>query len=137
MPASPTGSYAQPDMLLPSTTTNPVTVNLSASNIPTGTTVKVSMIPQYGSATDVTATLSRTNSSSTASASVNLSTSYANVIMAQATFTLLTAMFYDNEKIEKVRVAATMGKESEVVYITETGKEIKAEELMIAGLVKR
>jgi hypothetical protein len=39
-------------------------------------------------------------------------------------------MFYDDEKIEKVRVAAVMGRESEVVYITESGKEIKAEELM-------
>ncbi len=129
VPASPTGSYSQPDMLLPSTTTNPVAVNLSAANIPVSTTVAVSVVPQYGSATSVNATLSGTNSASTGSASVNLSTAYANVIMAQATFTLLTAMFYDGEKIEKVRVAAVMGKESEVVYITESGREVKAEEL--------
>jgi hypothetical protein len=130
VPASPTGSYTQPDMLLPSTTTNPVSVNLSAANIPVSTTVAVSVIPQYGSATSVNATLSGTDSASTGSASVNLSTTYSNVIMAQATFTLQIAMFYDDEKIEKVRVAAVMGRESEVVYITESGKEIKAEELM-------
>ena len=68
VPASPTGSYAQPDMLLPSTTTNPVTVNLSAANIPVSTTVAVSVIPQYGSATSVNATLTGTDSSSTGSA---------------------------------------------------------------------
>lgn len=130
VPASPTGSYAQPDILLPSTTVNPIAVTLSAANIPVSTTIAVSVIPQYGSAVSVNATLSGTDSASTGSASINLSTSYSNVIMAQATFTLLTAMFYDGEKIEKVRVAAVMGKESEVVYITESGREIKAAEMM-------
>lgn len=134
VPAYPTGSYAQPDVLLPNTTTNPVTVNLSASYIPVGTSVAVSVIPQYGSTSSVNASLSGTTESSTASASVTLSTSYSNVIMAQATFTLLASLYWDGEKIEKVRVAATMGKESETVYITESGKEIKAE--LVAGLMR-
>ncbi len=137
VPETPTGSYAVPDVLLPSTTTNPVTVTLSASNIPAGTTVTVSVIPQYGSATNVTTILNGTDQSSTASADVNLSTQYVNVIMAQATFTLQTAMYYDGERIEGVRVVTTMGKGSEVVYITESGKEIKEGELVIAGLLKR
>jgi len=127
VPANPTGSYAQPDLLLPNTTTNPVTVNLSASYIPVGTSVTVSVIPQYGSTSSVTTSLSGVLESSTASASVNLSTTYSNVIMAQATFTLTASLYWDGEKIEKVRVAATMGKDSEAVYITESGKEIKAE----------
>lgn len=130
VPANPTGSYAQPDIMLPSDTINPVTVNLSASNIPVGTTVTVSVKPQNGAATDVQTILSGTASSSTASADVNLSTGYTDVVMAQATFTLQTAMYYDGEKIEKVRVAATMGRESEAFYITESGKEIPAKELM-------
>ncbi len=131
VPANPTGSYSQPDILLPDTTANPVTVNLSASNIPVGTTVTVSVLPQYGAVTNVTTTLSGIDeSSTTASADVNLSTQYVNVITATATFTIQQAMFYDGERIEKVRVATTMGKESEVVYITESGKEIKAGELM-------
>ncbi|MEM7828080.1 MAG: hypothetical protein QW561_01925 [Candidatus Aenigmatarchaeota archaeon] len=128
------GSYSQPDLLLPSTTTNPVTVTLSASNIPPGTEVVVSVIPQYGAASSVTTTLTGTNASSSASANVNLSTQYPNIIIAQATFTLQTALFYDGEKIEKVRVATASGKGQEVVYITESGKEIKASELM-ANLV--
>ncbi len=129
VPAYPTGSYTQPDILLPNTTTNPVTVTLSASYIPVGTTVTVSVVPELGGATNVNTTLSGTLESSTGSANVNLSTVYPNVIMAQATFTL-QAMYFDGEKIEKVRVATTMGKGSEAVYITASGKEIKSADLM-------
>jgi hypothetical protein len=43
-------------------------------------------------------------------------------------------MYWDGEKIDKVRVATSMGRGSETVYITETGREIKAE--LIAGLMK-
>ncbi len=133
-PANPTGSYAQPDILLPNTTANPVIVNLSASYIPVGTSITVSVMPQYGSTSSVTTSLSGDLELSTASANVNLSTTYSNVIMAQATFTLTASLYWEGEKIEKVRVAATMGKDSETVYITESGKEIKAE--LLAGLVR-
>ncbi len=129
-PPTPGGSYSQPDILLPGTTTNPVTVHISATNIPVVTTVTVTVTPQYGSASSVNTTLSGTDASSTADANVNLSTQYSNVITAQATFQIVIAMYYDNEKIEKVRVATTMGKGSEVTYITEKGREIKSTELM-------
>jgi len=135
-PQTHTGSYAQPDIFLPSTTTNPVTVNLSAAYIPSGTTVTVSVIPQYGSTSSVNATLTGVLELTTASASVTLSTQYSNVIAAQATYTIQQAMYYDNEKIEKVRVAAAMGKESEAVYITGSGREIPAKEVKLAGLIK-
>lgn len=135
VPANPTGAYNQPDIMLPSSTTNPVSVNISASNIPVGTTVTVSVIPQYGSSSNVNATLSGTEASSTASASVNLSTEYSNIITAHATYTLQTAMYYEGEKIDKVRVASMMGGQSETIYISESGREIKAEELIIAGLL--
>lgn len=130
VPASPTGAYAQPDILLPNTTVNPVAVTISASNIPVGTTVAVTVTPQFGSATSVNGTLSGTTAASTALASVTLSTQYSNVITAQATFTLLASLYYDDEKIDRVRVAATMGGESEAVYITESGKEVTAAMLM-------
>ena len=80
--------------------------------------------------------LSGTDASSTGSANVDLSTQYSNVIMAQATYTLQEAMYYDGEKIDKVRIAATIGKQPETVYITESGKEIRAKELVMAGLVR-
>ena len=127
---NPTGKYGSPDVILPSTISNPVTVEVSATNIPVGTQVTVTAVPEYGSSTSTSGTLSGTDASSTASASITLSTTYQSILTATATFTVQTAMYWDDEKIEKVRVAATMGKESEVVYITEKGREIKSGELM-------
>lgn len=136
VPATPTGLYETPDISLPSTTTNPVAIALSASNIPLNTTITVSIIPQFGSATNsVSSPLSGTLAASTAAASVTLANTYPYVITATATFTVQIAMYFDGEKIDKVRVASTMGKGSEVTYITETGKEIPAEKLM-ASLVR-
>lgn len=129
VPATPTGNYNQPDIPLPSSTTNPVPVNISATNIPDGTTITVWVIPQYGNATSVDTILS----SSTATANVTLSTTYANVVTAQATFTVV-GMYYNGEEIDKVRVAATMGGKSETTYITKSGKEIKGE--LLAALMK-
>lgn len=129
VPANPTGRYGSPDVTLPSTTTNPVTVNISATNIPAGTSVTVTAAPEYGSASTASAALSGTDASSTASVSLALSTAYQSIITASATFTIQTAMYWDEERIEKVRVASTMGGESETVYITESGKEIKSAEM--------
>lgn len=126
VPANPTGSYTTPDLLLPNTTTNPVTVNIAASNIPVGTTIAVTVTPQLGTSSSVNTTLTGTNSSLTASANVTLSTQYSNVLTAQATFTLLASLYYENERIDKVRVATRLGGESEAVYITESGREIPA-----------
>ncbi len=132
VPANPTGSYSQIDIILPGTTTNPVSVGLSASNIPVGTTVTVSVLPQFGSPASATAVLNGTLASSTAATSVDISTvqNFFSVVTAAATFTVQTVMYWDDEKIEKVRVASTMGKGSEVTYITEKGREIKSTELM-------
>ncbi|KAF0144762.1 MAG: hypothetical protein FD156_1591 [Nitrospirae bacterium] len=78
---------------------------------------------------EISDALSGTDTSSTATASLTISTTEPSVITAQTTFTVQTAMFYDGEKIDKVRVASTMGKGSKVTYITESGKEIPAEKL--------
>jgi hypothetical protein len=117
--------------MLPNTTTNPVAVNVTAYNIPITTTVKVWVIPQYGSATSVDTTLSGTDQTSTGTASVNLSTTCANIITAEVTFDIV-AMYYDGEEINKVRVATRMGGRSETTYITKSGKEIKGE--LVASL---
>lgn len=130
VPVSPAGQYGSPDITLPSTTTNPVTVNITATNIPTGTTVTVASVPEYGASTSGAGTLSGTSSSSTAAVSLTLSTSYQCILTAQATFAVQTAMYYDGEKIDQVRVAAAMGGESSTVYITEKGREVPAAELM-------
>ncbi len=126
VPASASGSYATPDITLSSTTTNPVSIEISATNIPAGTSVKITATPLHGSQTSADVTLAGTNASSTATASMSISLTEPSVFTATTTFTIQTAMFYDGEKIEKVRVAANVGKESDVTYITESGKEIPA-----------
>ena len=130
VPANPSGKYGFPDVTLPSTTTNPVTVNVSATNIPVGTHVTVTAVPEYGASASAANFLSGTDASSTTSISVTLSTTYQSILTATATYTIQQAMYWDDEKIEKVRVATTIGKGSEVTYITEKGKEIKSGELM-------
>jgi hypothetical protein len=129
VPGNPTGNYNQPDMLLNSSTTNPVAVNISATNIPDGTTVTVWVLPQYGNPSSVNTILS----GSAASANVTLSTTYSNIITAQATFTVV-GIYYNGEEIDKVRVAAILGGKSEITYITKSGKEINGE--LVAALMK-
>lgn len=136
-PSSPTGSYATPDITLPSETTNPVTIAVLGSNIPVGTTVTVTVVPQYGASSNVTGLLSGTEESSSTSVDVDLSIDYPNIIKAEATFTLSTAMYWEGEKLEKVKVVSTIGKGSEVLYITEKGNVIRAEELILAGVLRK
>jgi hypothetical protein len=133
-PAAPTGSYTQPDITLPSGTTNAV-VNITAYNIPTSTQVIVRTIPQYGSDSSINAAaLSGTQQQSTTSATVTtLASTYTNVITAEATFTIV-AMYYDGEEIDRVHVAATLGGKSETTYITKSGKRIRGE--LVAALTK-
>jgi hypothetical protein len=127
-PANPAGSFSSPDILLPSGTTNPVSIAVAASYIPVGTTVTIRVIPRTGTATSTTTTLSGVTESSTGTANVSISTTTTTVIMASATFTV--AMNYEGEKIEKAVVRAYPGRESETTYITQSGREIKATEVM-------
>ncbi|MBI4822824.1 MAG: hypothetical protein HY805_01145 [Nitrospirae bacterium] len=136
VPENAQGLYGTPDVVLPATITNPVEVTISGTNIPVGTTVKVTVAPAFGPGSSgadpsiATATLSGTNESSTATVSVNILKNYQSALTAEATFTIQVAMYYEGERIEKVRVATTMGKGQEVVYITESGKEVSAEKLL-------
>lgn len=136
VPADPKGSYSSPDIILQNGSPNVVAVNISAQNIPTSSVVTVTVIPQYGDTSQYGVTLTGTQISSQGTTTVTLSTDYPNVVVAQTTFIMTASLYYDNEKIEKVRVAATMGKESETVYITESGKEIPAKVMKLAGLIK-
>lgn len=133
VPVSASGSYTTPDIILPTNTTNPISVEISASNIPVGTNIMLKAVPQNGSSSSATAVLAGTDAASTATTSISISTTSPSVITAETTFTIQTAMYYDGEEINKVRVASKVGKESEVVYITKSGKEITYEKLF-AGL---
>lgn len=129
-PASPSGSFTVADVVLPPNTTNPVTVNLEASNIPLGTTVTVSVKGQYGAGTSATSSgLAGTEAASTASASVTVPTDEPSIISASASFTLIAAsgngpVFVQGEEVERVRVTATLNGPSQVVYVTRSGREI-------------
>ncbi len=128
-PATPTASFASPDISLPAGTTNPVSVSLAAANIPVGTTVTVAVKGQVGAVSSAAATLSGTLASSTASASVAIPTNEPSVISASASFTLLAAdgrgpVYVQGEEVERVRVSANFGGPTQVAYITKSGREI-------------
>ena len=50
------GSFTSADVVLPATTTSPVTVSLAATNVPLGTTVTVTVKGLYGEATSAVST---------------------------------------------------------------------------------
>jgi hypothetical protein len=138
VPTAPTGSYVNPDITLSAGTTNPITVNISATNIPVGTVFSVKLIPQGWTTTTpgndlppVTTMLSGTTASSSGSASVTVpptcttvGVACTSVIMVQATFTV-TAFNYQGEEIDRVQVATSSDGKTETIYITKSGKEIK------------
>lgn len=131
VPTTPTGSYATPDIALPVTATNPVTVGIEASYIPTNATVTVTVVPQFGVPATATATLTGALESSTGSVNVTLSSTYPSIITLTSTFTVQTAsneapLYAEGEKVVKMRVASVMGGKSTVTYITESGREVEA-----------
>jgi hypothetical protein len=129
-PAGPTGSFANPDILVPAGTANPMTIGLAAANIPLGTTVTVTAKPQNGAASSaVSSALAGTLAASTATASLTIPTNQPSVLSASATFTLAALpnagpLFAQGEQVERIRVAAVLGGPSRVVYITRSGREI-------------
>jgi len=89
---NPTGSISTPDVTFQTAPSGPVTVNLAASNIPTGTVVNVRANPLIGTATAAdSSALTGSAQSSTASASLTIPAG-AGVITAVTSFPVTTAM---------------------------------------------
>lgn len=132
-PATPAGSFHGPaDIVVPSAQANPVNVALQAANIPLGSIVQVTLTPETGAFTTVQSTvLAGTVAASTATASVNLPMTGMSVINATASYDLpagnqrTSQMLIEGEHVKRVEVATTFGAQSEVTYITESGKRIK------------
>jgi len=131
-PTTPAASFGIPDVVLPATTTNPVQISLAAAQVPLGTTVIVSVkaLTGAGSST-LSGGLAGTVASSTATASVTLPTNQPSIITASATFDLVASSgqgpFYaEGERVERVRIAASLGGATRVTYITASGREIAA-----------
>ncbi|MGH9833304.1 MAG: hypothetical protein ACREBD_06280 [Blastocatellia bacterium] len=127
-PANPSGSLsAAPDVVIPASQSNPVTVEFATTNIPVGTTIQVTVTPASGARTTTTSSgITGADAAGAATASVTLSNGL-SVINATATFALPqnVSLIIDGERVKRVEVGATWGGPSEVTYITESGKRIK------------
>lgn len=130
-PASPLGSLqGVPDIVVPTTQANPVTVAIEGANIPVGTVVQVTVTPARGGKTNVVSSgLAGTETASTATASVTLPAGI-SVISASATIDLTTTaslrpLMINGERVDRIEVAATFGGASEVTYVTHSGRRVK------------
>jgi len=125
VPANPTGSK---DLTLPTPLTNPVTVGLTTTNIPPGNTIKLRVVPANGDPVEaLSPAISGTTANGTTSVSISLPNG-ASTLQAIASFTVAIAMgdalsrFAQNERVERVEIASTMGGESTATLITLSGK---------------
>ncbi|MGH7256522.1 MAG: hypothetical protein ACREI3_12185 [Nitrospirales bacterium] len=88
-PATTGGTYSTADLTLPPETTNPVTVEVTGTNIPVGTTFKLKHIPQFAAAdATLTATSTGTFATSTATFNVTLPEGEVSLLNAFSDFTL-------------------------------------------------
>jgi hypothetical protein len=134
VPPSPTGNWATPDVSFPTAPTNPVTVALTASQIPVGTTISLRVTPAIGTSTTTTSTaLTGTLTNSTASAVVTIPPGPGS-IAATATFTLPpgSAMLMgipnlDGTKPQRVEVVAGLGGASRTYVIADNGARFEVE----------
>ena len=129
-PASPNGSLQSvPDVIVPSSQPNPVTVALEGANIPVGTVIQVTLTPSNGTPTATQSSpLAGTPAASTASASVNLPGGISVVsasTIVDLTIAKATPLFLDGERVNRIEVAATFGGPSELTYVTQSGRRVK------------
>ena len=129
-PTAPLGAlHAAPDIILPTTQTNPLEVVIEGANIPLGTLLDVVMTPERGTrVTTRTGGLTGTEAASTTRASISLPVGVC-VISATAIIDLTASnappLYIDGERIRRLEVAATFGGTSEVTYVTMSGRRIK------------
>ena len=128
-PASPTGSFATPDIVLPAGATSPVTANLSAANVPAGSAVTITVKGLSGGDSSSSAVLTGTLTASSASVSVTIPTNEPFVLSASTSFPLASLgsgpVFVEGEEVERVRVTATVGGPSQIAYITRSSREVQ------------
>jgi hypothetical protein len=104
--ANPTGVASTPDVTFAAAPSGPVTVNIAASNIPTGTTVTVRASALVGPATTTTSTaLSGPLSNATATASLEIPAG-AGVLTAVTSFPVTSAMLDSLPAIPGMRPTA-------------------------------
>lgn len=129
-PTNPKGTLqAVPDILVPNTQTNPVSVELEGRNLPANTAFTVTVTPSTGATSNVSNVFTSTINPGVFTGSVQISLPAGlSVISATAIVDLLLAgipdMVIDGEKIVKMEINATYGQDSQISYITDKGKRI-------------
>ena len=125
-PALPTGTA---DVSLPAATTNPVTVQISSSNVPLGNTATVQVIPPIGDTESVVSTaLSGTLAAATATAEVNLPDGH-SVLQVVLSYTVSgssgdgLSFWTEGERVERVELIAGLHS-TETVLITASGRRV-------------
>lgn len=137
VPANPSGSG---DVTAPLALGNPLAVVVSANGIPLGSVVKLTLNNNSGAVTTVnTSALAGTLQASTATGSISIPAG-SSVLMASTTYTLTLAqgdalkVYASGERVEKVSLAAVMGREMQVTLITATGKEFVVPAAVLATM---
>jgi hypothetical protein len=135
-PASPTGVA---DISLPADVANPVTVELEATGIPLGNTVKLTVTPQYGASfSTVSTALDGDSNRATASVQVTLPQG-PSTLMASITYTLVADLarrfdrYADGESVKALRVEAGVDRKPRYVLITAGGREIPLTRAQLAA----
>lgn len=129
-PNNPNGSLQrEPDIVLPTNQANPVSVALSASNIPLGTTLQVTLTPENGASTAVQSTaLTGTLASSTATASITIPDGI-SVIQASGIIDVSAlGLVVNGEQVKSIEVNAVFGGKQTITYITASNKRIKVDQ---------
>jgi hypothetical protein len=140
VPAAPTGVG---DVQLPANTVNPVTIDFQTTGIPVGNTITLSIVPANGAGTKVTSgALTGSTSSATSSVQATLP-SGPSTLLATVTYTIVASLgnelsrYAENQRVERVEVAAVLGGKSDVTLITTNGRRYPASREAIAMLYGR
>lgn len=136
VPEIPTGDV---DVTLPVDFPNPVTVEFATTGVPVGNTVQLRVVPAQGATVTATSgALSGTNESASASVQVTVPTG-PSTLQATTTYNIIVALgeelsrFAQGERVDKVRLEASLGGPSMVTLITVSGREFTLPAAQVPG----
>lgn len=137
VPSQPNGVD---DVVLPASITNPVTINVAATNVPVGEAVKVIFTPSLGKIINSTSGgLTGTDTSSSATASISLPQG-PGTLLATVNFTVNASQstafldYTNGEKVASVSVSTDINKSSHMRLITVSGKSFDITKQQFASL---
>jgi len=134
-PSIPTASLSIPDITFQQSIETPVTLEVSASNVPLGTAVQIKVVPATGQPTTATTSgLGGSVANSTAQASVTLPPG-AGIVTASATFTVAAGQsagllpaslpLINGQRPEQVEVVAMGDGKSRTYLVSKSGERFE------------